>query len=196
MSICRCTCDTGHRLYESDGHLWSILCQLVCFVERFVNGHAENLYTLGCRSKTAIACLVTPHSVGRRSGGQCGACCTGRNCQQKLCGLSGNDTTLSCRYCNYLVPGLSSCPTHTTCDPTEACKTAIHVIGGVIRYEYGCEQKHLCAAFLSSDIRNFNNERVTICSACCVTNNCNENDDCYTLHHSMTQDMFTSTPGY
>ncbi|XP_033758143.1 uncharacterized protein LOC117340493 [Pecten maximus] len=164
-----------------------------CFLAKYINDYAETRYSAGCSSR-AVCQALQALAHGRRSLDQCGQCCTGSQCQANLCGLqlsvliASNETLPTCLYCPDLVVDAYACKSRKTCLDTEMCSTAIHLVGGRIRYEFGCSSKSLCAALAgnapASNVRS-GNSGVTICSTFCVGNDCNR-QDCYTLQSIMT----------
>ncbi|XP_060072984.1 uncharacterized protein LOC132552806 [Ylistrum balloti] len=174
-----------------------------CFLEKVTTKNLNYVYNAGCRS-AAVCNIMDSLSSGagrkKRDLVNCAKCCDTTNgadpCNARLCGAGANITQVStCVVCNHLVPGFSSCTERQVCQDTEICKSAIHVVGGLIRYEFGCESLHLCQAFLDNDgttvapagRRNTESEGITICSACCRGKDCNR-EDCYVTHSKMTAD--------
>lgn len=173
-----------------------------CFLEKVTTKNLNFVYNAGCRSAAVCSIMDTlSGGAGRKKRDlvNCAQCCDTTNpnapCNANLCGAGANATVLNtCVVCDHLVPGFSSCRERQVCQDTEICKSAIHIVGGLIRYEFGCESLHLCQAFLNNDERttaapsgrrNTENEGVTICSACCRGKDCNR-EDCYTTHSKMT----------
>ncbi|OWF49542.1 uncharacterized protein LOC110451734 [Mizuhopecten yessoensis] len=183
-----------------------------CFLEKVTTKNLNFVYNAGCRS--AAVCSIMDSLAGasgrKRDLVNCAKCCDTTNpndpCNMRLCGAAVNVTTPeSCVVCDRLVSGASSCSERQVCQDTEICKSAIHIVGGLIRYEFGCESTYLCEAFLNNDQKTtpapagrrstIEHEGVTICSSCCRGKDCNR-EDCYLTHTKMTAENIrgTTTP--
>ncbi|XP_069114837.1 prestalk protein-like [Argopecten irradians] len=157
-----------------------------CFLEKSVNLMGQTRYSAGCRS-TRICSIMQAMSTGKRRIDPCAQCCTGSGCQANLCG--GNPSTVStyvCLNCDN-VASPSSCTRYVTCQHMEVCMNSVNVVGGLIRYSYGCKQRHICKVAAQNGKRQ---DGVTVCTSCCVGDQCNRGD-CFTLMKAMTPAMFT-----
>ncbi|XP_069139933.1 G8 domain-containing protein DDB_G0286311-like [Argopecten irradians] len=174
-----------------------------CFLEKITTKNLISVFNAGCRSAAVCSIMATlGGGNGRRDLSRqsrdlvnCAQCCnTGPGvvskgpCNSELCGQKPlDDKSLRCLDCDHLVSGAASCTERDVCTDTQVCATSIHILGGSqIKYNFRCEEKHLCEGMIKNGLQTRASEAsgIKICDACCKDSECNKRD-CFELRKMM-----------
>uniref|UniRef100_A0A194AP13 Sodefrin-like factor n=1 Tax=Pinctada fucata TaxID=50426 RepID=A0A194AP13_PINFU len=198
-----------------------------CFLEKVTTDQLTIAFNAGCRSEKVCRIqemLAAGSPTGRRSLASgdtvsfrekenernrrnilinCAECCDAipneyGPCNAKLCNQRPNATLKQCLKCDNYHAGPNLCTTRDTCQDTEVCHTGIRIVDNLVRYEYGCEDKHRCKAFIQNinktdSLGKRDGVGVKICDACCDGHECNRKD-CFEIQKSMTLQSIGAVP--
>lgn len=89
----------------------------------------------------------------------------------------------------------------TLCQNNQVCWNSVKVVGNLIRYSFGCEERHLCEALYKNGFGTpggtgkRSTGGISICDACCVGDYCNR-EDCFALrtHFNASNFAVLTTP--
>lgn len=184
-----------------------------CFLERIITSSNQIVFNSGCRSNRV--CMITEQMTGglgkrdlvrkNRDIVTCSECCNATKddngpCNTRLCGQNPPvNRPAKCLDCT-MKASVGACLTRTICQETQVCGNEITVVGGtMVRYNYYCEERHLChTAYQSLEklrgtssrkARSSHSDGIAVCNSCCIGNECNKSD-CFFLQHNFTSADF------